>query len=68
MKRDYIDTEVSINNQMWRVAEKRWKYGREWFYTLSRENTDGTFERLQLNEDALTNIIKSGSKVVMKEI
>ena len=65
---DYIDTEVNINNQMWRVADKRWKYGREWFFTLSRENIDGTFERLLLNEDALIKIIESGSKVMNYDI
>ena len=65
---DYIDTEVNINNQVWRVADKRWKYGREWFFTLSRENIDGTFERLLLNEDALIKIIESGSKVMNYDI
>ena len=60
---DYIDAEVNINNQIWRVADKRWKYGREWIYTLSRENIDGTYESLQLNKDALIKIIESGSKV-----
>ena len=64
MNIDYIDTEVNINNQIWRVAEKRFKYGREWFYTLSREKVDGTYERLSLNEDALLSIIASGSKVM----
>ena len=64
MKKDYIDTVVSINNEVWRVAEKRFKYGREWFYTLSRENIDGTYERLQLNEDALESIIESGNRVI----
>ena len=63
MNIDYIDTEVNINNQIWRVADKRWKYGREWIYTLSRENIDGTYENLQLNKDALIKIIESGSKV-----
>ena len=64
VKKDYIDTEVNINNEIWRVAEKRMKYGREWFYTLSRENIDGTYERLSLNEAALESIIESGSKVM----
>ena len=54
---------VNINNVQWRVAEKRFKYGREWFYTLSREMVDGTYESMQLNEGALESIIKSGSKV-----
>ena len=65
---DYIDTEVNINNQIWRVADKRWKYGREWIYTLSRENIDGTYENLQLNKDALIKIIESGNKVMNYDI
>ena len=68
MNTDYIDTEVNINNQIWRVAEKRFKYGREWFYTLSREKVDGTYERLSLNEDALLSIIASGSKVINYDV
>jgi hypothetical protein len=64
VKKDYIDTEVNINNEIWRVAEKRMKYGREWQYTLSHENIDGTYKSMQLNEQALENIIESGSKVV----
>ena len=63
MNIDYIDTEVNINNQIWRVAEKRFKYGREWFYTLSREKVDGTYESMELNEGGLESIIESGSKV-----
>ena len=65
---DYIDAEVNINNQIWRVADKRWKYGREWIYTLSRENIDGTYENLQLNKNALIKIIESGSKVMNYDI
>ena len=65
---DYIDAEVNINNQIWRVADKRWKYGREWIYTLSRENIDGTYENLQLNKDALIKIIESGSKVMNYDV
>ena len=59
-----IGKRVNINNVQWRVAEKRFKYGREWVYTLSRENIDGTYERLSLNEAALESIIESGSKVM----
>ena len=61
---EYIDTEVNINNQIWRVAEKRFKYGREWFYTLSREMVDGTYESMELNEGGLESIIESGSRVI----
>ena len=64
MKKDYIDTIVSINNEEWRVAQKTFKYGREWQYTLSRENVSGTYDSMQLNEQALENIIDSGSRVI----
>jgi len=64
MKKDYIDTEVNINNEVWRVAQKTFRYGREWQYTLSYENVDGTYKSMQLNEDALESIIESGSKVM----
>ena len=64
MKKDYIDTIVSINNEEWRVAQKTFKFGREWQYTLSHENVDGTYESMQLNETALESIIDSGSRVI----
>ena len=55
---------VSINNKNWRVAQKVFRYGREWQYTLSHETVEGTYESMSLNENALEQIIKSGSKVV----
>ena len=55
---------VSINNVEWRVAQKIFRFGREWQYTLSHENIDGTYESMQLNETALESIIESGSKVI----
>ncbi len=64
--RDYIDTIVSINNEEWRVAQKTFKYGREWQYILSHENVDGTYKSMNLNENALERIIESGSKVMGK--
>ena len=64
MSKDYLDTIVSINNEEWRVAQKTFKYGREWQYTLSHEKIDGTYKSIQLNETALESIIESGSKVV----
>jgi|TARA_B100000959_G_scaffold185634_1_gene194133 hypothetical protein len=69
MKTDnYLDVIVSINNEDWRVAEKVYRYGREWQYTLSHENVDGTYKSMQLNEKALKNIIESGSKVIGDEL
>ena len=60
----YIGSIVNINNEEWRVAQKTLKYGREWQYTLSHENTDGTYKSINLNETALENIIESGSRVL----
>ena len=60
---EYIGSIVNINNEEWRVAQKVYRYGREWQYTLSHENVDGTYKSMQLNEKALKNIIESGSKV-----
>lgn len=54
---------VNINNVQWRVAQKTFRFGREWQYILSHENVDGTYESMQLNEGALESMIKSGSKV-----
>ena len=64
MKKNYIDTIVSINNEEWRVAQKTFKFGRECQYTLSHEKVDGTYKSIQLNENALENIIDSGSRVI----
>ena len=59
-----IGKRVVINNVEWRVAQKTFKFGREWQYTLSHEKVDGTYKSMQLNERALENIIESGSKVM----
>ena len=61
---EYIGSIVNINNEECRVAQKVYRYGREWQYTLSHENVDGTYKSMQLNENALENIIESGSKVI----
>ena len=59
-----IGKRVTINNVEYRVAQKIFRFGREWQYTLSHENIDGTYESMQLNESALLQIIESGSKVM----
>ena len=61
---DLIGQRVYINNIEWKIAEKRFRFGREWQYTLSHENVDGTYATMQLNEAALDSIIESGSKVM----
>ena len=55
-----IDDMISINNVEWRVAEYRMGRGREWKYTLSHEDTDGSYNTMSLNERAIDNIIISG--------
>jgi hypothetical protein len=64
---EYIGVIININNIQWRVADKRKIYGREWQYTLSHENVDGTYDSMSLNEDALKQIIKSGNQVIDSE-
>ena len=61
---EYIGSIVNINNEEWRVAQKVFRYGREWQYILSHEKVDGTYKSIQLNENALENIIDSGSRVI----
>jgi hypothetical protein len=65
---EYIGVIININNIQWRVADKRKIYGKEWQYTLSHENVDGTYESMSLNENALKQILKSGSKVLDSEL
>lgn len=63
-KPDYIGHIININNTEWRVAQKIFRYGREWQYVLSHEKIDGTYTSMNLNENALESIIDSGSKVI----
>tara|TARA_B100000029_G_scaffold388221_1_gene384322 strand:+ start:967 stop:1173 length:207 start_codon:yes stop_codon:yes gene_type:complete len=63
-KSDYIGTRVYINNEEWRVAEKVFRYGREWQYILSHETVEGDYKSMKLNQNALERIIESGSKVI----
>ena len=63
---EYIGTIININNKLWRVADK--VLTREWKYTLSHEKIDGSYESMRLNESALEQIVKSGSKVLDSEL
>ena len=55
-----IDDTVQINNLEWRIAEYRMGRGREWKYTLSHEETDGSFTTMSLNERAMDGLAKTG--------
>ena len=54
-----INTVFMINNCEWRVAEYRLGRGREWVYTLSNEDIDGSFETMRLNETAIGKIMST---------
>jgi len=58
-----IDDMISINNIEWRIAEFRMGRGREWKYTLSHEDTDGTYTTMSLNERAIDGITLAGGMV-----
>ena len=55
--KNIIGTTVRINDKVWRIADKTFRYGREWQYTLSHENIDGTYESMRINKNALETII-----------
>ena len=54
-----INTIVMINNCEWKVSEYRLGRGREWAYTLSNENIDGSFETMRINETAIGKIVST---------
>ena len=62
-----LDKEITINNLQWRIAEYRFKYGREWVYVLQHETVDGAYKTLEFNERTLTVIVESGSEIVLKD-
>ena len=61
-----IDDMISINNVEWRIAEFRMGRGREWKYTLSHEDTDGTYTTMSLNERAIDGITLAGGMIGSK--
>ena len=65
MKYNIGDT-ISINNIDWVIAEHRMGRGREWKYTLSHEETDGTYTTMSLNERAMDGLTKTGGMMGSK--
>ena len=66
MKYNIGDT-VQINNLEWRIAEYRMRGGREWTYTLSYEDTDGSYTTMSLNERAMDGLKLTGGMMGSKE-
>ena len=58
-----IDDMISINNADWRIAEYRMGRGREWVYTLSHEDTDGSYTTMRVNERAIDGITLVGGMI-----
>ena len=63
-----LDQQIMINDLEWRIAEYRFKYGREWVYVLQYENVDGTYKTIELNEKSLTEIIESAGQLSQKSL
>ena len=62
-----IDEMISINNVDWRIAEYRMGRGREYKYTLSHEDTDGTYTTMSLNERAMDGLKLTGGMMGSKK-
>ena len=65
MKYKIGDT-VSINNIEWLIAEYRMGRGREYRYTLSHEDTDGSYTTMSLNERAMDGLTLTGGMMGSK--
>ena len=55
-----INDTITINNTEWIIAEYRMHSGREYRYTLSHEETDGSFTTMSLNERAMDGLKLTG--------
>ena len=55
-----INDTITINNTEWVIAEYRMARGREWMYTLSHENTDGSYATMSLNERSMDGLALTG--------
>ena len=66
MKYKIGDT-IEINNVEWIIAEYRMSRGREYRYTLSYEDTDGSFTTMSLNERALDGVTLTGEMMGSKK-
>ena len=55
-----INDTVVINNTEWLISEYRMGRGRQWTYTLSREDTDGSYTTMSLNERAMDGLALTG--------
>ena len=61
-----INDTVLINNMEWLISEYRMQRGREYMYTLSHEDTDGSYITMSLNERAMDGLAKTGGMMGSK--
>ncbi len=61
-----INDTVVINNVEWLIAEYRMGRGIEWKYTLSLEDTDGSYTTMSLNERAMDGLALTGGMMGSK--
>ena len=61
-----IGDSISINNTDWIISEHRMGRGRQWLYTLSHEETDGSYTTMSLNERAMDGLAKTGGMMGSK--
>ena len=55
-----IGNTVTINDTDWVISEHRMGRGRQWLYTLSHEDTDGSYTTMSINERAMDGLAKTG--------
>ena len=55
-----IGETILINDTEWVIAEYRMARGREYKYTLSYEETDGSYITMSLNERAMDGLSLTG--------
>ena len=61
-----IDDTLIINNTEWRISEYRMGRGRQYTYTLSYEETDGSYTTMSLNERAMDGLALTGALIGSK--
>ena len=62
-----IGDAISINNTDWVISEHRMGRGRQWTYTLSHEDTDGSYTTMSLNERAMDGLKLTGGMMGSKD-
>jgi hypothetical protein len=57
MSKYLINTSILINNREWEVTEYRMGRGRKWIYILAHKRTDGSYDTMSLEENAIDQIL-----------